>query len=214
MEPAKSIGEIKECSSCLQIEDLGSDIWGKAGQILIKHYWSGEIAEEARHASIDLMWNMEFLMMRFSANQEETLNLNFNPDTTKKTIGLWEKDVCEIFICPDPGRPEKYFEFEVSPLGEWLDLAIIQGPEERQTDWEYKSGMRTSARITEGKILMGISIPWEAFGRRPNRGEEWKGNIFRCIGEGKNRGYLAWQPTKTEQPNFHLPNAFGTFIFL
>ncbi|MGH9959146.1 MAG: carbohydrate-binding family 9-like protein [Pyrinomonadaceae bacterium] len=37
--------------------------------------------------------------------------------------------------------------------------------------------------------------------------------MFRCVGTGKDRGYLAWQPTRTEQPNFHIPKVFGWLIF-
>jgi alpha-galactosidase len=58
-----------------------------------------------------------------------------------------------------------------------------------------------------------MQIPWEAFSRKPQPGDVWLGNIFRCVGESENRGYLAWRPTMTERPNFHVPEAFGQFVF-
>lgn len=58
-----------------------------------------------------------------------------------------------------------------------------------------------------------IKINWQAFGKKPNEGKIWHGNLFRCVGEGETRGYLAWQPTMTEKPNFHFPEAFGEIEF-
>jgi hypothetical protein len=37
------------------------------------------------------------------------------PQTEKKTMGLWDRDVCEIFIAPDEHAIERYFEFEAAP---------------------------------------------------------------------------------------------------
>ena len=63
------------------------------------------------------------------------------------------------------------------------------------------------------EIVMAIKVPWEAFGARPGIGDVWLGNLFRCVGTGSTRGYLAWQPTETETPNFHVPEKFGEFLF-
>ena len=43
--------------------------------------------------------------------------------------------------------------------------------------------------------------------------EQWRANLFRCVGSGDTRGYLAWQPTRTPEPAFHLPAAFGWLKF-
>jgi alpha-galactosidase len=56
-------------------------------------------------------------------------------------------------------------------------------------------------------------VGWEAFGKKPKTGDVWLGNLFRCVGTGISRGYLAWQPTLTDQPNFHVPQVFGSLNF-
>jgi hypothetical protein len=130
-----------------------------------------------------------------------------------KTIGLWNRDVCELFIAPDKDEPRKYFEFEIAPSGEWLDLAINYTAEKRETDFEYISGMQSAAHIEKDKVVMAMKIEWKAFGRVPKSGDIWLGNLFRCVGKNPNRGYLAWRPTMTETPNFHVPEKFGEFVF-
>lgn len=179
----------------------------------IKTFWNGQACPPLRSFEAKLGWNDSGLFVRFSAEQHERLVVANNPILDTKTVGLWERDVCEIFIAPDRNEPRRYFEFEVAPTGEWLDLAIDLTGGERATDWGYRSGMEAAAKIEEGRVLMAMKIPWEAFGRKPKPGDVWLGNIFRCVGEGETRGYLAWQPTMTDRPNFHVPEAFGEFVF-
>src|SRR5258708_16042658 len=40
---------------------------------------------------------------------------------------LWDRDVAEAFLQPDPAREHNYREFEVSPNGMWIDLDIFPG---------------------------------------------------------------------------------------
>lgn len=128
-------------------------------------------------------------------------------------MGLWDRDVCEIFLAPDPNFPENYFEFEAAPTGEWLDVAISWTGEQRQPDWEFESRMTTAARVEADRIIIAMRIPWSERIRQPEAGERWRLNLFRCIGADPTRGYLAWQPTGTKEPNFHLPKVFGWLVF-
>jgi hypothetical protein len=198
----------------LEVNDFAHVVWQQVEAAPLVKYWSGTDANVGRHAEARLAFNPEYLFIRFDCKQEETLTINDKPSLTEKTIGLWEKDVCELFISPNIKNPGQYFEFEAAPTGEWLDLGIVWSPDERKTDWDYASGMETSAEISEEGILILMKIPWTAFGKTPDFGEKWRGNLYRCVGSGENRGYLAWQPTFTPQPNFHVPEAFGSFEFI
>jgi alpha-galactosidase len=193
--------------------DLDHAAWNKAQAIHIARYWSGEEAPVKRHAEARLLWSDEALCVRFVCCQSEPLNLSTTPRKDQKTIGLWDRDVCEIFIAPDANRPEHYFEFEAAPTGEWLDLAIRWKPVERETEWDFHSGMTAAAIIGGISVWIAMRIPWKALGHTPKVGERWRGNLFRCVGAGETRGYLAWRPTRTERPDFHIPKAFGEIIF-
>ena len=193
--------------------DLDHAEWGRASAVRITRYWSGEEAPAGRQMEARVVWSADALCVRFDCRQAEPLVTSSAPQREQKTLGLWERDVCEIFIAPDADKPERYFEFEAAPTGEWLDLAIHQMPQERETDWQYRSGMTAAARILEDRITIALRVPWEAFPRAPQTGERWRANLFRCIGSGPERGYLAWQPTCTERPNFHVPQSFGWLSF-
>ena len=206
---------IEHITEDFSIDRLDDPAWGGTSQVLVSKYWSGKAAVKGREFSARLLWSGSSLYVRFEASQSEPLVVSEKPDITKKVVGLWDRDVCEIFIAPHTSQRNKYFEFEIAPTGEWIDLAIEVTSQERKTDLVYKSGMTSAVRIEKDKVVMAIKIPWEAFGvARPKIGDVWLGNLFRCVGKGKTRGYLAWQPTKTAKPNFHVPEKFGEFEFV
>jgi alpha-galactosidase len=206
----------------LKVADFTSTEWDKAQLVPINRYWSGESAPLARQAEARILWSKNALHLRFICHQSEPLVVSEKPQTAKKTMGLWDRDVCEIFIAPDEKVIERYFEFEAAPNGEWLDVAIHWSPKERESDWRFRSGMSCAALRTITKsgtgndlelVWIGMRIPWNHWIHQPQNGERWRVNLFRCVGKDPNRGYLAWQPTKTPQPNFHVPQVFGWLIF-
>lgn len=205
---------VRRTGSDFPVSDIANEAWLRAGRVVVDRYWSSENAPEGRRFNARLLWSDAALYVRFEAAQAEPLVVSNKPDATKKTMGLWDRDVVEIFIAPDKREPRKYFEFEVAPTGEWLDVALDATSGTRKSDWDYASGMEVFSRIEKDRVVMAMKIPWTAFGRTPKVGDVWLGNLFRCVGKDPNRGYLAWQPTRTEQPNFHVPEAFGEFRFV
>jgi hypothetical protein len=206
---------IRAAGSTSSVAELDHAEWARARPARLTRYWSGEIAPLSRQAEARLLWDERALYARFVCEQREPLIVNASPQRERKTIGLWERDVCEMFVAPHAGDVRRYYEFEVAPTGEWLDLALRTTPEERETDWDFYSGMTAAARIDSGSITLAMRVPWEAFGGAevPRAGERWRLNLFRCVGADPTRGYLAWQPTHATEPNFHVPEKFGRLLF-
>lgn len=202
----------------LSADQLNHADWDKAQPIVIVRKWSAEPAPTERFTEARIVWSEESLFVRFVCPHAEPLLVNANPQLDKKTLGLWHKDVFEIFVAPEASTPDRYFEFEAAPTGEWVDLAISFAPSgslapgKRQTDFEFHSGMTTAASVATGSISVAIRIPWSDAIPKPSRGDEWRVNLFRCVGAGDDR-YLAWLPTYTSEPNFHVPEVFGSLRF-
>jgi len=193
--------------------DFGHAAWARARPAHLARYWSGEEAPPGRRAEARLLWGDEALVVRFDCRQAEPLVVSAAPRLDQKTIGLWERDVCELFVAPAAAAPGRYFEFEAAPTGEWLDLALTLRPRGRETDWHYRSGMTAAARVDADALTIAMRVPWRALGGAPRAGERWRANLFRCVGAGPDRGYLAWQPTHTPEPGFHVPEKFGWLKF-
>jgi alpha-galactosidase len=200
-------------SQSLPVGDFENEIWQTCRPVLISHYWSGEPAPPSRHAEARICWSDEAIHARFVCKQQEPLVVAANPKTDTKTLGLWDRDVCEIFLAPDPANPSRYYEFEAAPNGEWVDLGITLTPGGRETDWNYASGFTTAARLEGEELTIAMRIPWSGSIPKPATGETWLANVFRCVGPESPDRYLAWRPTRTPEPNFHVPEAFGELRF-
>lgn len=210
----KITAAVQYTSEDFQISEFDNKFWKNAQSIQIVHYWSGEKAPVGRRFETKLLWTDAAFYVRFEANQNEPFIISANPNLMSKTVGLWNRDVCEIFLAPNKAEFQTYFEFEIAPTGEWVDLKIHQKTDERITVRDYNSGMKTAVRIVKGKVLMAFKVEWKAFDVKPKAGDVWLGNIFRAVGSAEKRGYLAWSPTKTNVPNFHVPEKFGRFEFV
>ena len=193
--------------------DFENEIWEKCQPIAINRLWSGEPAAASRHAEARICWSNEALHVRFVGAQHEPLVVSSNPLTDRKTLGLWDRDVCEIFLAPDPANSSRYFEFEAAPSGEWVDLGITVRPSGRETDWDFASGFATAAKLDGEQLFVGMRIPWSEVLPKPQSGEVWRVNVFRCVGPEAPDRYLAWRPTHAPEPAFHLPEAFGWLRF-
>jgi hypothetical protein len=205
--------EAHHVTTDLAVTDFTNADWSNTRRIQITSYWSGEEAPRSRHAEGRILWSKKALHVRFICHQDEPLIISDKPQTEKKTMGLWDRDVCEIFIAPDPNVVERYLEFEVAPTGEWLDVAIDLTTGKRQSDWEFNSHMTTAAKVEKSYVTLAMRIPWNHWIHEPQKGERWRVNLFRCVGKDPGRGYLSWQATRTPQPSFHVPRVFGWLVF-
>ena len=208
-----NIVEALRVEQALAADAFEAGAWKRAGAAHIARYWSGEDAPRGRRTEARVAWDAKGFTVRFDCQQTEPLVVSAAPQLEHKTMKLWDRDVCEIFITPETERIQHYYEFEVAPTGEWLDLALTVTAEGRDTDWEFRSGVTAAARVRPGSVTSGLRVPWEALGRAPRAGERWRCNLFRCVGRDPSRGYLAWQPTYTPEPAFHVPEKFGWIVF-
>jgi len=197
--------------------------WTRPEKIVISRYWNGKAALKEKGPAwqnmteVKSVWTANRLYFHFCCWFTE---LNVNPDwgATSSVPGLWEKDVVEVFLRPE--SCDDYFELEVSPLGQWLDVHIRKPRVD--VDYRWDSGLRVHASIDKagGVWIAVLEVPFApmmgCFGdrKRPQIGDAWRLNLYRMAGEEPEREYLAWCPTFTAVPDFHVPSAFGNMIFV
>jgi alpha-galactosidase len=183
--------------------------WDTATPVTFCRDWQGNNSAPDRQTEVRALWSAETLYVRFECRYRE-LNVFPDSDPDGRRDRLWERDVAEAFLQPDPSRPDAYKEFEVSPNGFWIDLDI--SPRGRP---DLKSGMKRSV-ATDGRArrwAAEIAIPMKSLAAQFDPEAIWRVNFFRVEGRREPRGYYAWQPTRTPQPNFHVPSAFGRMRF-
>jgi len=190
--------------------------WSKAAVQSMSKDCSRKIDYPHIKTSIRGFWTDKDLYLLFECPYTE-LNLFLPTQNDKKRVGLWDRDVVEMFLGDDWSNIRHYREFEIAPTGDWIDLAIDLDHESYDHSWS--SGWETKARIDEGKKVWyaAARIPLSAVtSQQVKDGTKWRINLYRIDGLGADpqRRFLCWQPTcvQNRDPN-HVPEHFGTLIF-
>lgn len=197
------------------IAEFSDAIWRRAHIHHLAGDWRGDPAPSQLDTEARILWTDEYIFIGFTcAYTELDADSDDEVDVSEERPALWDRDVCEAFIrSPIEPAETNYLEFEVAPTGQWCDLKIDRA---RMThDWQWRSRMQTAAAIDEERkqwcALM--AIPFDCFGTGPQAGEIWAGNLFRVSRLGGERRYLAYSPTLTERPNYHVPGRFVRWRF-
>jgi alpha-galactosidase len=183
--------------------------WKTASPIHFNADWQGHNADPQRETEVRLLWTPEFLFVKFRARFRE-ITVFPDAEPSGRRDHLWDRDVAEVFLQPDSSDPLLYKEFEVSPNGMWIDLDLSHGQKSN-----LRSGLRRRVQLNKetSTWIAELAIPMKSLTPSFDPTAIWRANFFRVEGSAEPRFYSAWQPTRTPQPNFHVPEAFGNLIF-
>lgn len=161
--------------------------------------------------SVALEWDEKELFVRFQGAYSRLHPADPPGPSEGKTPRLWEiSDVFEAFISWETDGI--YREFQVSPDGRYMDIAIDGSGPERLSDFQWNSGMKVHSSAERGLWTSLMKIPWSAFaGKPPEEGDCWSGNFFRISGKDRDKAYLSWSPVY--KIHFHQPQYFGKILF-
>lgn len=188
---------------------LPSSAWSQTTPITFCADWQGKNLDPLRQTSIRALWTHTTLYLRFECHYREIYVFD-DSETSGRRYQLWDRDVAEAFLQPDPSQLRAYKEFEVSPNGMWVDLDIVSGK-----DTDLKSGLQRSVWRDEAhKIWIAeLAIPMQSLTAKFDPAAVWRVNFFRVERDGSGRFYSAWHATNTPEPNFHVPEVFGKLLF-
>jgi alpha-galactosidase len=183
--------------------------WEIAPPVCFHSDWQGKNADRHRETQARLLWNPESLFLRFDARYR-TITVFEDAQPSGRRDGLWDRDVCEVFLQPRGSNASCYKEIEVAPNGMWVDLEIAPGQKR-----DLRSGLRRRVGVdeTQKQWTAVLAVPMKNLVARFEMPAVWRVNFFRVEGETEPRFYSAWRPTNTATPNFHVPEAFGALVF-
>jgi alpha-galactosidase len=187
-----------------------SSAWRQARPVHFDQDWRGENRDKLRTTEVRLLWKPETLFLRFAARYR-TIHVYSDAREDGWRYKLWEKDVAEAFLQPDRSNPFEYQELEVAPNGFWIDLHISHG-----TNRELHSGLQRRAALDPRTKIwtVEVAVPMKSLTDHFDPSDPWRANFFRVEGGQEPRFYSAWNATRTEKPNFHVPAAFGHLVFV
>jgi Carbohydrate family 9 binding domain-like len=196
--------------------DPDAHAWQNASAQAISKDCSRQIDYPDIKTEVRAFWTDTDLYLLFRCPYHD-LNLFLPADNSKDRVGLWDRDVVEMFLGDDWSNIRHYREFEIAPTADRIDLAIDLDHKTYEHTWQ--SGWQTMARIDETQKIWyaAAKIPLSAVSAATVQdGTRWRMNLYRIDGLGPDteRHFLCWQPTcvQNRDPN-HVPEHFGTLIF-
>jgi cellulose/xylan binding protein with CBM9 domain len=196
--------------------DLSKNIWKRAKWIGFDHDPTGKTEIAGIKTRVAAVWSDRYVYFAYSGHYE-SLNVYEGEDISKERWELWNRDVVEVFLNPRPERISHYYEFEVAPNNQWIDLEIDK-TKTPFNDAAWNSGFEHATKIDEKNHLWltEMRIPLSAVGvDKIQSGDQWRVNFFRAAGHGgdEKRTFLAWSSIP-QGGTFHVPNRFGMLRFM
>jgi len=196
--------------------NLAKKIWQEAEWAEFDHDMSGKRRFPEALTRVAAAWSEAHVYFAFRCKYT-ALNIYEGEDPAKERWELWNRDVAEVFINPEPARVNHYYEFEVAPNNQWIDLEI----DKEKTPFnnaKWDSHFEHATRIDEKTRVWTceMRIPLASMGvAAVHGGVEWRLNFFRADGEGEDtkRRFLAWSMIPEGQ-SFHVPTRFGVIQFV
>ena len=196
--------------------DLDKPFWSDASRVAFDQAAFTRATYPESETRVASRWTRNYLYLAFWCRYQ-TLNAFEGEDLHVERWGLWEKDVVEAFIAPDPGQPSHYFEFEVAPNNQWIDLEIDL-TKRPFNNARWNSGFEHSTRLDSARHVWTSEwrIPLASLARSGIApGKDWRVNFYRSDGQPPNRRAMSWGalPLKLPQSSFHQPESFGILRF-
>jgi hypothetical protein len=196
----------------LSISDLAAAAWEKAPLHRMEFGSFDAQAQPKSSTLVRALYSADSLYLRYDAPFSELTT--FEPARmNSERVGLWDRDVVEAFIGTDATRGKVYYEFEVAPTNEKLDLIISPDIPEVERRLEWNSAWESHVKVDEGKKVWTtvMRIPLKALSPEgAAAGTKWRVNFYRI--DRARKAFLAWNPTLTR--TYHTPERFGWLEFL
>jgi Carbohydrate family 9 binding domain-like len=196
--------------------NLSKHSWKDAGWVQFNYDMSGRHAYPEALTRVASVWTKTQVYFAFWCRYT-SLNVYGGEDPARERWELWSRDVVEVFLNPTPERLNHYYEFEVAPNNQWIDLEI----DKQKTpfnDPSWDSHFEHATRIDAANHIWTceMRIPIAALGARElSPGSEWRLNLFRADGSGddEHRRFMSWSSIP-EGITFHVPARFGLIRFV
>ncbi|MFN8009248.1 MAG: carbohydrate-binding family 9-like protein [Terriglobia bacterium] len=196
--------------------DLNKKAWKETKWVRFSHDAQGSPDYPQAMTEVASRWTTEYVYFAFRCKYS-VLNIYEGEDALKERWELWDRDVAEVFINPQPERIHHYYEFEVAPNNMWIDLEIDK-EKDPFTNAKWNSQFDHVARIDERSKHWSCEVRIPVKSMKASRvypGAEWRINFFRADGQGESsqRRFLSWSTTPGSK-TFHVPERFGRIRFV
>jgi len=198
--------------------DLSKRVWKGAPRVKYDNEVRAEKAFPDSETQVASLWTADYLYLGYRCKFRE-LNIYEGEDIAKERFGLWIKDTAEVFINPKPELINHYYEFEVAPNNQWVDLEIdVSKKYAGNVHWDSNFEHATKIDPKHHVWTAEMKIPVKSMGVKALQpGTFRRLNLYRLdgLGDDPQRRFLSWSPLPAgNNRSFHQPTSFGIIKFV
>jgi predicted TIM-barrel fold metal-dependent hydrolase len=186
---------------------LNEPVWQKTTPAWVEY---GSLKHDARPelaTSVRVLYSDRFIYFGWECPFTK-LTVFDTPSADRERLGLWDRDVVEVFVGSDWKNINRYAEYEVAPTNERLDVLLNLPAKDFGWDGRAQSAVKVDKRRKVWTVEW--RMPLEVLSSsKPEPGTRWRLNLYRC--DKANNAYLAWSPVL--KGSFHTPEKFGVMEF-
>ncbi len=196
--------------------------WQNA-KIIEPKYFMGDTPKYIPQTRAKVMYNDSNLFVIFKVQEQfvKCVMQNINDD-------VCSDPTVEFFFAPDAKEPLKYFNLEINCGGVPLMYYVTEARKvfKPLTNKEIESVEifhsfpksiekeipDTTTWVIEYRLPLSILKKYSKI-TQPQKGVVWKANFYKIAFRTTNPHFITWSFVDNPEPDFHLPQFFGTLIF-
>jgi uncharacterized protein (DUF362 family) len=203
---APPLAHAKHVPTSPVIDGRAEPVWTSAPAVTWQTDYAGVNADITTKARF--LWTEGALFVLFELSGAG-LHVDASRPVASERLKLYEEDCVELFIGPQPARPQHYYEIELGPLGHFFDLEIDRAAKASRTEWSSGVTSKTTTDAVHHTAVIEARLAAPEIVTALAAGARLPLALYRMEGKAP-RQYLAWRPPRTAKPNFHVPEGFGT----
>ncbi len=184
---------------------LFSSAWDRAqvGHICTEP-WPGYTGFSAPETEFRVLRDAEGLWVRFRTREH-----NLRAEVTQQNGAVCRDSCVEFFVSPD-ADDQRYMNFEINPRGV-MHIGLGEARQGRMLIEEERSIFRVESDERDGDWSICCYIPDSFLLRYFGQiSPVCRANFYKCGDCTDHPHYAVWNPVKTEKPDYHRPEFFGT----
>ncbi len=214
---------IRKTSAPIEIDaNWNKEVWQNTESLLLNNKM-GSILKYRPIVEVKLRYDSSAIYVIFKVDDQYVRCLSTEPNSP-----VWTDSCVEFFFAPNTLSPEKYFNLEINCGGTPLmffnliprkDYEIVDERLLKQIKIAHTLPKTIEEEIAEPtQWILEYCLPFELLTHYteidpPKEGVIWKANFYKIADNTSNPHYLTWNPVIKAEPDFHLPDFFGTLRF-
>jgi hypothetical protein len=205
------------CADFVPDGNLSKQVWKDVPRVTFDQDAFGRIHFPDSEVQVASLWTPAYVYFAYWCKYR-SLNIYAGEDPAKERWELWNRDVVEAFINPQPERFAHYYEFELAPNNQWIDLEIdLTKTPFNDAGWDSHFEHVTKVDAENKVWMTEMRIPVRSMNVDAIRpGDEWRLNLYRADGPGHDaqRRFMCWSALPPgPNKSFHQPASFGIIRF-